>query len=142
MNRSIFFRFVLALVLLGAIVGLGIFAYQAGVTHGMAVNVQGLQGETSPLPYPPMLYGFPFAWGGYGILSCLVPLFLLSLAFFAVRHLFWPRPFGWRAMRRGMWGMGPNAANCEPGRSVPPFFEEWHRRMHGEAPSEPVEKQS
>jgi hypothetical protein len=139
MNKSILLRFVMALILIAAIVGLGVYAYQAGVTHGMAVNIQTSESETPQLLYPPMMYGHPFGWGGYGFLSCLVPFFLLCLAFFAIRVLFWPRPFGWHSMHRRMGGMGPMAAGCEPGHRVPPFFEEWHRQAHGEAPAEQAE---
>jgi hypothetical protein len=141
MNRSIIFKIVLTLVIIGAIIGLGAWAYNAGVTQGMALNLQTQAGGTAPAPYPfyPMGYPYPF-FGGFGFLGCLAPLFLLFLIFAALRGLFWHRPYGWRHMHHGPWGVGPNGEKYEPGRDVPQMFKEWHRRAHEEPSTTPTEQ--
>jgi hypothetical protein len=133
MNRSIIFRIIAGLVLLGALVGLAIFAYNAGVAHGVAVNVQASTGESSAAPYP--FYGMPypmhfFGYPGYGFLSCLIPLFFVFLAFAALRGLFGFRRHGWHAMH---YGYG------EPGNDVPAMFSEWHRKAHDQ-PAGPADE--
>ena len=136
MNRSVVFRIIMALVLVGAIIGLGAFAYRAGVTQGLALSAQATAGGTVPpaLPYYPMYYGYPFhMFGGFGFLGCLVPLFLLFLVFVAFRALFGGGPRHWAHMHHGPWGRG------EPG-SPPPMFTEWHRQAHAQPPSNAEEK--
>jgi hypothetical protein len=133
MNRSIVFRIIAGLVLLGALIGLSIFAYNAGVAHGMAANIQAPAGEAPAVSYPyyGMSYHMPY-WGfpGFGFLYCLIPLFFVFLAFAALRGLFGFRRHGWHAMHHG-YG--------EPGKDVPPMFAEWHRRAH-EQPTGTVEE--
>ena len=162
MFRSVFFRVVMVLVLIGALVGIGAFAYRAGMMQGVAQSAQLVQapqsgqtqqGAQAPqsaqgaqrgpmMPYRYGMPGMPFGRGmmGFGFfnpLGCLVPLLLIFLVFAAFRGLFWhggPRMWG-RHMHRGEWGMGD-------GKDVPPFFEEWHRKMHETPPtsSEPTDK--
>ena len=137
MNRSIVFRIIMALVLVAAILGLGAFAYRAGVTQGMALSAQSSAGEAvqPPLPYYPMYFMRPFyGFLGFGFLGCLVPLFLLFLVFFAFRALFWGGPRHWRHMHHGPWGWG------EPGQGPPSMFTEWHRQAHAQPPSGAEEK--
>lgn len=143
MVKHIVFRIVAGLVLLAAIAGIAFFAYNAGVAHGTTVNLEApaAQSGTQPLPY---YYGFgmhgmpwhvtPFF--GFGCFGILVPLFLLFLAFGAMRHMLWgPRWWGYRMHRHGHWGeKGPW------GDEVPPMVAEWHRRMHEEPPVSDVDK--
>jgi hypothetical protein len=131
-----FYRVFLVLVVLGAIAGLGAFAYQAGVTHGIAQGVL-FQGSELPAPVYPYYgswYGKPFF--GFGLFSCLVPLFLLFLVFFALRGLFWHRRGGWGRMHSGPWGWPPSGDRRNWKEHVPPVVEEWHRKMHA-GPSSP-----
>jgi hypothetical protein len=134
MNRSIIFRIIMALVLLAALAGIGVFAFNAGVARGVALNLPAPSGSNGavPLPYPyyGMHYGFPFF--GFGCFGVLVPLFLLFLVFGAFRAIMWHGPRRWHAMHHGPWGMLPTG---EGGSDVPPMVAEWHRRMH-EGPSE------
>jgi hypothetical protein len=66
----------------------------------------------------------------------LIPLFLLFLVFGSMRALLWHGPMGWRhQMHHGHWGW-----RDENGKDVPPFFEEWHRRAHGEPQDESAKK--
>src|SRR5436190_2055062 len=106
MNRSIVFRIFLTLVLLGALAGVGVLAYNAGLTQaGMTQVVQTTGGE-GPGSMHTYMYGAPFehSFGmhAFGLLVCLVPLFLLFLFFAAMRALIWHGPHGWH--RRGMMG--------------------------------------
>jgi hypothetical protein len=131
MAKHIIFRIIAGLFLLAAIAGIAFFAYQAGTMHSVATNVQ-LPAEG--LRVYPHFGMFPF----FG-LGCLIPLFVLFLvcmAFGAMRRMIWGPRWGWRHWRhdpeawkgRGPWGEG-----------VPPFFAEWHKRAHadeGKAPEE------
>ena len=125
-GNNIGLRIAAALVLLAAIAGIAYFAFQAGVAQGSPITVQSPSGETAPLPYPYYGYGpfhHPFGFG-FGFLGCLIPLFLFFLVFGAFRFLFWgPRWHrgGYGPWRHG-WGEG----------GMPPMFEEWHKRAHGQ----------
>src|SRR5512143_2076033 len=128
----ILWRVIVVLVVIGAIAGLGYYAYTAGVANGLAQQVatQGGQNQTQPvMPYPYYWHPF-FGFGpGFGFLGCLIPLFLLFLIFGSLRFLFWRGPWG---MRRHWHHGGPWGWREGEERPVPPFFEEWHKRAHGE----------
>ena len=134
--KSITFRIIAGLVLLAAIVGIGFFAYNAGVARGAVVNLPAA-GATNAQPYPYFAYGLPF-WGpfpflGFGCFGPLLALFLVFLAFGAFRRLLWGPRWGWHHMDRRHW-MGE-----EGEEGLPPFFREWHRRAHGEPPTDKKE---
>ena len=141
MNKSIIFRIVLALVLIGAVAGLGAFAFNAGLARGLAMSVPPAVGEHFQPPYA--FYGMPYGrhimgFGGFGLLGCLVPLFLVFLFFLALRGLFWHGPRGWYGhMHHGQWGM---AGKGDWSKGVPPMFDEWHRRTHEGQPTEGAEE--
>ena len=136
MNRNIVLRIVSALVLLAVIAGVGMFAFRAGMSQGLATNVSELP-QFQDLPkdgVPPMYrydgfgrgYGMPFhrSHFGFGIFGFLFTLFLFFLALKALRILFWgPR---WGHHGGHGWGKWEGGA--------PPMFEEWHKKMHGEQP--------
>jgi len=131
----VFWRIIIVLVLLGAIAGIGVYTYNAGLANGLAQKVTAQGGQTQPIiPYP--YYWHPFYGFGFGFLGCLIPLFLLFLIFGATRMLFWRGPMGWRRH----WHHGPWAWREGEEKGVPPFFDEWHKRAHGETPSEPEKK--
>lgn len=131
MFKHVVFRIVAGLVLLAAIAGVGFFAYQAGVVHGGAANIQAPAAETTGSPY--LFHGMPYGhfmgFPGFGLFGLLFAFFLLALSFGAMRRLIWgPRwgmrhmgygPMGYGSMRHGPWGEG-----------VPPMFTEWHRQAH------------
>jgi hypothetical protein len=118
MTRHIVFRILAGLVLLAAIAGLGFIAYQAGVAHGAAANIQ--TPSTEPLPYRHFMW-FP----GFGVFGVLFAFFLLLLAFGALRRLIWGPRWGMRHMGHGRMGhYGPWS------EGVPPMFAEMHRRAH------------
>ena len=133
MNKSIIFRAIAVIVLVSAIIGLGAFAYNAGLTQGFTMNAQAPAGEAiqPPPAYYPMPYLHPFyGFGGFGLLGCLAPLFLLCIICGALRFLFGHGPRGWGRMHHGHWGMPPMAGEGDPSKFVPPPFEQWHRRAH------------
>ena len=132
--KHIAFRILAGLVLLAAIGGIAFFAYNAGLAHGAALDLKPVIVQSETQPQAPMPgYGFhgmvfhhtmPFF--GFGCFGILIPLFLLFLAFGAMRHLFW----GHRLHVHGPWGhRGPWS------EGVPPMFVEWHRRAHADPPA-------
>jgi hypothetical protein len=136
MVKHIVFRFIAGFILLAAIAGIAFFAYQAGVVHGVGANIQVPTTGTTSAPYP--LYGMPFGYywwfPGFGIFSCLFPIFLFFLAFGVMRVLIWGPRIGWRRMHHG------TMENRPWGKDVPSMFDEWHRRAHasdqGEQPAD------
>ena len=129
-GNNIGLRVVSALVLVAAIAGIAYFAFQAGVVRGSPITIEAPSGETVPAPYPYYGYGYgmpfhrPFGFG-FGLFGFLLFLFLFFLAFRAFRFLLWGPRWGWGHHRHGPWGRP-----WENG--VPPMFEEWHKRAHGE----------
>ncbi|MGB8213049.1 MAG: hypothetical protein WCE68_05770 [Anaerolineales bacterium] len=129
----ILWRVLVALVLVAAIIGIGVYAYNIGMAQGLAQKVQIPAGTSIQMPY--LYYGHPFLGFGFGLFSCLIPLFLLFLVFGSLRAMFWHGPMGMGHMhRRHMGWQGEN------GKDVPPFFAEWHRRAHDQSEEEPAKK--
>ena len=138
MNGNTGLRIVAALVLIAAIAAIGFFAFQAGIAQGSPITIEAPSGESAPLPQPYYGYGYgmPFhrPWGfGFGCFGPLLALFLLFLAFKAFRVMLWGPRWGWG--QRGSYG--PWGRRWENG--VPPMFDEWHKRAHGEQPEEKKE---
>jgi len=141
MNRNIVLRIVSALVLIAVIAGVGMFAFRAGMSQGLATNISELP-EFKDLPNDgvPPIYGhdgFGRGYGmrfhgphfGFGIFGFLFTLFLFFVALKALRFLFWGPRWG---HHMGHWGR-----HWEGG--APPMFEEWHKKMHGESSEEKKE---
>jgi hypothetical protein len=132
--NNIVFRIVSALVLVVAIAGIAYFAFQAGVTQGSPVTIEAPSGQTAPIPYPYYGWGMPYhrPFGfGFGFFGFLLLLFLFFAALRAFRFMLWGPRWGWghpggHSPWRHGWG--------ESG--VPPMFEEWHKRVHGEQPED------
>jgi hypothetical protein len=133
MDGKIALRVVSGLVLLAVIAAIGFFAFQAGIAQGSPITIEAPSGESMPAPYPHFGYGYgmryhhPFTWG-FGCLIPLIAVFLLVLALKSFRMMMWGPRWGW-GHRHGHWGE----------RGIPPMFEEWHKRMHGEATEEKKE---
>ena len=132
MNRNIALRVVSGLVLLAVIAAIGFFAFQAGVAKGSPITIEAPSGESVPMPYSHYGrgYGMPFhrPFGfGFGCLIPLVGIFLLVLALKSFRVMMWGPRWGWGG-RHG-WGE----------HGVPPMFEEWHKKAHGESTEEKKE---
>ncbi|MBI5563555.1 MAG: hypothetical protein HY870_01580 [Chloroflexi bacterium] len=126
----VFLQVMMALVLIGVVVGLGAGVYNAGVASGLAASGQvalpdGANGVVAPYAY----YGLhrPFGYG-FGIFGLIFPLLFFCLIFGALRGLFFG---GWR---RGPWGHGPwNQGEWD--KNVPPMVQEWHRKLHETEPA-------
>ncbi|HET9915215.1 MAG TPA: hypothetical protein VFQ13_25215 [Anaerolineales bacterium] len=131
MNGNAGVRLVAALVLIAAVAAIGYFAFQAGVAQGSPITIEAPSGETAPMPYPYYGWGMPFhrPFGfGFGFFGFLFLLFLFFVALRALRFLFWGPRWGHPMGHHG--GHGPWGRPWENG--VPPMFEEWHKRVHGE----------
>jgi len=136
MTGKIVVRIVSALVLLAAIAGIAFFAFQAGVAKGSPVTMTAPSGESATVPY--MYHGYefghtrfiyPFGFG-FGCFGLLIPLFLFILAMKAFRFMMWGPRWGHMGHHRhGPWGR-----HWENG--VPPMFDEWHKKAHGESTEE------
>jgi hypothetical protein len=111
---------IVALAVVAAI-AIGATAYQAGVSHGIAMqppvaSAPGAGGTQAvpppPYPYYPYHYYGPWRFGFFG------PLLTIFLFVFLFRMLFW----GFGGGRRRYWAYDPELG--------PSRFDEWHRRAH------------
>jgi hypothetical protein len=142
MNRHIVFRIIGALLLIALLVAGGTFVYQAGVTQGIsqapevaqAIQQSAEDGNPNPMFNRGYGYGYPFHHGfGFGPHFGFLPFgfcFSILLVFFffgMLRFIF--RPWAWHKHGHGHWGK-----HWEGG--VPPKFDEWHKRAHGEESKE------
>ncbi len=149
---KIAFRIFAALLFIALIVGAGAFAYKAGMAQGIsqapavATAISKAAENGQPAPFPPMYgygrpygygYGYPYGhhFGFFPIGGLCFGIFFLFLFFGALRMIFFRR-------MRHAWGHhghhGPWGKDWEGG--VPPMFNEWHKRAHGEVPSEEKSK--
>ena len=137
MNGKIVVRIVSALVLIAAIAGIAYFAFNAGMAQGSPVTIQAPSGESAQMPYPYNGYGMPFhrPFGpGFDCFGMLILLFLFFLAVKAFRFMFWGPRWGGHMGGRGLWGRHGWGEG-----DVPPMFQEWHKRAHGEPAEEKKE---
>lgn len=132
------------LLLVGLIAGGGFMAYKAGVAQGVsqapavatAISQAAENGQGAPIP--PMMYNHEFGYGyGYPTMynrhhfgffpgGICFSIFFLFLFFGFLKIIFF------RGMRHGGHHRhGPWGRHWEDG--VPPRFDEWHKRAHGEA---------
>ena len=112
-NRSLLRALAIAVLVGAAAAAIGIGAYNAGVAQGIAESGRIAAAPAAGTPY---VYVWPRPWG-FGFFP-FFPLFFFVLFFFVVRGLLWRGPW------RGGWGYR--------GAGIPPAFDEWHRRAHGE----------
>jgi hypothetical protein len=118
MSHSIRWMILSAAVLLA--VGVGAFAFNAGVTHGIAVSGKMVTPPGGvPYPYPYWGWHRPFGFGGF-----FVPLLFIAFWVFVVRGLFGRRR--WRCAG-SLRGQGPG---CGPDGDRNSRLDEWHRRAH------------
>jgi len=140
------FRLFAALVLLGLIAVGGYMVYQAGISQGVAqapavataISKAAENGQSMPM-YGPS-YGYPHPYGfEYGHRFGFFPggicfsIFFIFLIFGLLRVVFF-RPW----MHHRWHGDGHWGRKWEGG--VPPMFDKWHKRAHGEEPKEEDDK--
>ncbi|MBK6794636.1 MAG: hypothetical protein IPG80_19300 [Anaerolineales bacterium] len=148
----IVFRVLGLLLVLGLIAGAGAFGFKAGMMRGIeqapevaaAIEKAAEDGQ----PAAPM-YGHGYAYGypqpyGFGFHHHFNPfgaicgsIFFLFLFFGFMKMMFFRRMrHGWgHHGHHGPWGKGWEG-------NVPPPFEEWHKRAHGEKPAESNSEES
>lgn len=130
------------IILLSLIGGAGYMTYRAGVAQGImqapevavAIEKAAENGQVAPVMpmygYPhPYGFGHPHFFNPFGAI-CFSILFLF-LFFGAMKMIFF------RRMRHGWGHHGHWRKDWEGG--MPPFFDEWHKRAHGEG-EKPEEK--
>jgi hypothetical protein len=112
-NRSLFRALAIAALVIAAAGAVGTVAYNAGVAQGMAETGRAI---VMPPAGTQPVYVWPRPWG-FGFFP-IFPFVFLVFLFFILRGRVWRGPW------RGGWGY--------PSGGVPPAFDEWHRRAHGE----------
>ena len=113
MRRSVPIWVLVAALAVTVLVGIG--AYNAGVSEGLAQNIDAGGGNAELVRYDGHGRGFGFFPLG---------LLLFPLLFFGF-FLLMGAAFG-----RGARGFGPGRWGGGPGRDDRPSFEDWHRRQH------------
>lgn len=123
--------FVLALLVVGAVAGIGWTAYNAGVAQGFVESGKMVAPTTNGTVVPVAPFGFygpygfhrPFGFG-FGLIGCLVPLLFFVLIFGMFRFMFSSRRgYGWG----GPWMRG----GWDPAQGdIPPRVQELHRKLH------------
>lgn len=141
-------RIIVPLIVLGLIFGAGAFAFKAGMAQGIsqapAVATAISQAAENGQPYPatPMYgYGRPYGighhFGFFPLGGLCFGIFFFFLFFGFLKMIFFRRMMhmrGWHGHQHG------RCDKTEDG--VPPMFNEWHKRAHGDAPAVDEEKKS
>jgi len=111
-------RWLVGLLMIAALAGVAFYSYNLGVAQGVAQGVAERAVVATPGATGVPVVFYPRPWGfGFGFF----PLLFILFGIFLLRGLFW---------RRGWYGRG---YGCGYG-GVPPAFDEWHRRAHGQRP--------
>jgi hypothetical protein len=121
-------RWALVALAVLAAVAVGTIAYQAGVSHGVAlqpppaVTAPPVPGGAQAAPVPPSPYAYyPYRYYGPGRGGFIGPLLGIFLFVFVLRALFWGAcGWGWRRRWR----------NYDYPAYGPSQFDDWHRRAH------------
>lgn len=127
-RRMMFVAIAVAVVLLIGAVVAGAVGFQIGFGQGAQAAALQLGADrvvpapgTMPLAYHARLGGWGFPFGG--LLACLFGFVGLFVLFGVMRMI------AFRHMRHWAWG-GPGAHGPRGSGGVPPWAEEWHRKMH------------
>ena len=126
MNNNVWFRVLISVVLLVALIGAGLWVYNMGMLQGATVSANGELPATMAERYLPQ-YGMMPTYG-HGMMF-FSPLRFIGGFFFLLFILAGFRMviFGFRGPRR--FHRYAHWRDCK-GETIPPMVEEWHRKMH------------
>jgi len=141
------------LLLLGLIAGGVFMAFQAGQAQGIsqapvvatAIAQAAETGQGAPIP--PMMYGRGYGYGyDYPMYGHHFGFFPFGAICGSLFFLFFFFGFMKMIFFRHMWhGEGQHGHHGRWGRhwedGVPPMFNDWHKRAHGETPAEENKKE-
>jgi hypothetical protein len=114
------FRWLMGLLMVAMAAAIGVYTYNLGVAHGIAVGGRAIATPGTGVPFVAV---WPGPWGfGFGFFPFFPFLFILFFLF-VVRGLCF----------RGAW----RGRVYGPG-GVPPAFDEWHRRAHASQNAPPA----
>lgn len=136
MKKHILFRIISAVILIAAIAGIAAFAFNAGMSRGLALNPQ--SAAIMEQVRPGMDYGFPYRahmFPGAFLPGLFFVIFLFFLAAGAGRRMMCGPRYGWGHHLHhhgGGWDENRSDENF-----VPPMFAEMHRRAHEKTGAEP-----
>ena len=134
MNGRAIVTFLLGLLFVGILVGVGTGIYQAGLAQGIVDAGRFPAGTAVPVA------GYGWGFHGFGFLGLLFPLLFLFLIFGLIRAAF-GRGRGWGGGWGGHYGYGPGwGKGYGPGSGGPEGWREererqisdLHRRLHDE----------
>jgi hypothetical protein len=130
MNGRAIVRFVLALIAVGLLIGVGVEIYQSGVQQGIVDA--GRVPAGAAVPY--VGYGYHPGFG-FGFLGFLFPLLFIFLIFGLVRAAFWGGRGhrGWGGRGWGGYGYGPGGPGSDPSgwqAERDRRIAEMHQRLH------------
>ena len=115
-NRHVFRAVLIVVAIVGALTAAGFYGYNLGVARSIAES----PAVAAPAAGAPIIV-YPRPWGvGFGFFP-FFPLLFIFFWIFVARALFW---------RGARWGRGCGYGYY--GGGVPPAFDEWHRRAHGQ----------
>jgi hypothetical protein len=146
MNGRTLARVLLVVILVAGAIGLGVTAYNAGVSAGLAANGNVTINPAIPGAAGPYIgYGYGYGWGfghGFGLFGFLGTLFFIFILFALIRAAFgggrgWGRYGGYgRWGGPGRWG-DPDHDHGERWRSDPwaARVREVHEELHRESGS-------
>jgi hypothetical protein len=128
MSNNVWFRVLISVVLLVALIGAGLWVYNMGMMQGANVGVNGELPAAMAERYLPQ-YGMMPAYGHgmmffspFRFLGGILFLFFILACFRAL--LFGPRRYAhFHGRKCGPWQDWDR-------ESVPPMVTEWHRKMH------------
>ncbi len=143
MNGRSLARLLLVVILVFGAIGLGVGAYNAGVSAGLAQSGQVVV-NTGGYPVAPYV-GYGWGWGfgpGFGFFGFIGGLLFLFLFIGIVRAAFGGMRHGW-GPRYGPWGGGSDTFRGGDFRGSPwedrarEIHDAWHRD-HPESPDRPA----
>ncbi|HEU4396644.1 MAG TPA: hypothetical protein VFU54_02255 [Actinomycetota bacterium] len=136
MRRAMVIGVVLLAILAG--VGIGVAAYNAGVSEGVADGLRQSGQDTQMVRVvgPRFGHGYGYGYGFFPFGLILFPLLVIGVILL-VRGVFWRGRWGGPGYGPGGWGYGPPGPW---GHGGPQRFEEWHRRQHDQPSDQPSDQ--